>query len=753
MVAVALTAVAADAAGRSRTTTTVTVEVIGRGTVSSTPAGVSCGAGSTSCYVTFTAGGDVTLAATPASGWEDGIWGDDCVTGSTATPCVLAAGSDHVVTASFTSPSGTTRSTLTVTYSVGEGAGYVSGPEPAPPGGEIDCGDGTKGGAPATARSTCTWTALTGSTLTLFETPQPGSIFGRWSGSCAGTGTWCTVELAGDTVVTAAFADPGSTTATAAGTSPLTVTVSGSGKVKGGGLSCPGPGTCTANEPETATVTLTADPDDGSTFSGWTGACAGAGDTCTLSMDAARAVTAAFTPVIPLHVDVDGGGTVSGGGGEINCGHGGNLCSATFAKGTLVTLLALPTAGWAFSGWAGACGGATAACTVSMSEERSVGATFAAAAAAGAPAAVTTPSSGTTTYRLTVTVTGAGRVTGGGIDCGAGSTACTADLAAGAAVTLTAAPAAGSTFAGWTATCAGTATGCRVTMNAAKTVAAAFAGPAAAPRLVNLTLAVAGPGTVFSPKGSCASTGKIRTCVQRFRAGASATLTATPRPGRSFLGWGGACGGTSRRCTASLSAARSVSATFSTTVHAALSGVGKPVVVRAKRGYLVTLRIRTTTGGTVRVRALRAGRAAVSLSRRVAAGAASVGPFRVAQSGLYTFEARLAGHVVREQACLGRCGAGADAPPFALTREPPVVTKAGDGWSVVLHARASQVSEARVRAYRDGTLFVDQSFLGRAARITLGPFLLERGTYSLRLVATDPWGRTRRLVWVVSPGG
>jgi endoglucanase len=40
-------------------------------------------------------------------------------------------------------------------------------------------------------------------------------------------------------------------------------------------------------------VTLTAIPDAGSTFQGWSGACAGSG-TCTLDMTQSREVTATF---------------------------------------------------------------------------------------------------------------------------------------------------------------------------------------------------------------------------------------------------------------------------------------------------------------------------------------------------------------------------------------------------------------------------------------------------------------------------
>ncbi|MDX6683500.1 MAG: hypothetical protein QOG94_3539 [Solirubrobacteraceae bacterium] len=73
--------------------------------------------------------------------------------------------------------------------------------------------------------------------------------------------------------------------------------------------------------------------------------------------------------------------------------------------------------------------------------------------------------------------TGSGTVTSqpAGIDCGA---TCSASLPAGASVTLTAAPASGSTFAGWGGACTTTATTCVVSVNANVAVTASFAAPA-----------------------------------------------------------------------------------------------------------------------------------------------------------------------------------------------------------------------------------------------------------------------------------
>ena len=88
-----------------------------------------------------------------------------------------------------------------------------------------------------------------------------------------------------------------------------------------------------------------------------------------------------------------------------------------------------------------------------------------------------------TTYALTVSKsgTGTGTVTGspGPINCGA---TCTGSYNSGTSVTLTEAPASGSTFAGWSGACSGTGTTCLVTMTAAKSVTATFNGGSPPPR-------------------------------------------------------------------------------------------------------------------------------------------------------------------------------------------------------------------------------------------------------------------------------
>ena len=106
------------------------------------------------------------------------------------------------------------------------------------------------------------------------------------------------------------------------------------------------------------------------------GACTGTG-ACTVSMTAARAVTATFnssatTFALSVTKAGTGAGTVTSSPAGINCG---TTCSANYASGTSVTLTAAAASGSTFAGWSGACTG-TGACTVSMTAARAVTATF-----------------------------------------------------------------------------------------------------------------------------------------------------------------------------------------------------------------------------------------------------------------------------------------------------------------------------------------------------------------------------------------
>jgi uncharacterized repeat protein (TIGR02543 family) len=135
---------------------------------------------------------------------------------------------------------------------------------------------------------------------------------------------------------------------------------------------------CTAAFTQNSSVTLTAAADANNVFAGWSGACAGSGSTCTLSMTADRSVSATFNAIGTrlLSFSKSGNGTVSSSPSGINCGAGCSSSFVSFNSGTMVTLSATPDAGYIFNGWSGACTGTVTTCTVSMNANRTVGALF-----------------------------------------------------------------------------------------------------------------------------------------------------------------------------------------------------------------------------------------------------------------------------------------------------------------------------------------------------------------------------------------
>jgi trimeric autotransporter adhesin len=211
-------------------------------------------------------------------------------------------------------------------------------------------------------------------TLLAFEDYGFSKFLG-WSGACTGTDT-CTVTMTQAHSVTATFAE----------IVPLWVYPDGEGLVTSTpvGIQCGGWETeCEAYYLAGTAVTLTAIPKAGHIFTGWqdsssTPQCLGTG-TCTVTLtnsEYSYIFGASFEYGITLTASVNGAGTgtIMSSPAGINCG---TDCSELYPHQMQVSLTATPASGSTFSGWSGACTG-TGTCTVSMSEARSVTATFSA---------------------------------------------------------------------------------------------------------------------------------------------------------------------------------------------------------------------------------------------------------------------------------------------------------------------------------------------------------------------------------------
>jgi len=327
-------------------TLTVTKAGTGSGAVASSPTGISCGATCSANYNYYT---NVTLTAAPATGSTFTSWSGACTGTGTCTVTMDAVKS---VTATFGVASQAVPSSyvLTVTKN-GIGAGILAS-NPA----GINCG------------STCSASFSTGTVVNLQVIPESGSTFTGWSGACTGTGT-CTVAMSQAQNVSATLALQSFTlTTTKVGT--------GTGAVASspGGIDCGA--SCSATFSSGTNVTLTATPITGSAFTGWSGACSGAG-TCMVTISQNRTVTATFAAQAPSYAltvrkQGRGSGTVASNPSGLSCG---TTCSATFSSGTNVTLTATPATGSAFTGWSGACSG-TGTCTVTVTQAKSVTVTF-----------------------------------------------------------------------------------------------------------------------------------------------------------------------------------------------------------------------------------------------------------------------------------------------------------------------------------------------------------------------------------------
>jgi endo-1,4-beta-xylanase len=316
---------------------TVTKTGTGSGTVTSSTGGISCGS---TCSASIASGTAVTMTATAAAGSTFDGWSGATCTG-TGT-CIVTMTAAQAVSAAFTA----TIPTGNVSINVG-----------GPAAGAFVADTGFSGGTTYTTTNTIDTTQITGTVppASVFQSERYGNFTYTVTGLTAGSAQSVTlyfaetywtaagqrsfgVSINGTSVLSAfdifaaaggqnkAIARTFSATASssgqvviaftngsidnakvcgitvAAGGPPptqyaLSVSKSGNGTVSGGGVSCGS--TCSASYDAGTAVILTATPDAGATFTGWGGACDGAAATCTVTMNAAQAVTATFSTSNP----------------------------------------------------------------------------------------------------------------------------------------------------------------------------------------------------------------------------------------------------------------------------------------------------------------------------------------------------------------------------------------------------------------------------------------------------------------------
>ena len=110
--------------------------------------------------------------------------------------------------------------------------------------------------------------------------------------------------------------------------------------------------TCTTQWDQGTELRLTAVPAASDRFIRWSGSCTGNAD-CVLKLAQAATATAIFGPLrIPVRLSVAGKGRIA-------CVP---ACGRTVPGGEPLALRALPTTGWKFARWSGACKGTRPLC-------------------------------------------------------------------------------------------------------------------------------------------------------------------------------------------------------------------------------------------------------------------------------------------------------------------------------------------------------------------------------------------------------
>ena len=242
-----------------------------------------------------------TVTVTPSTGAKFTGWGSDGT--GTNSSVTITMDADKTVTAAFEDDPSYPYQTLAVSANPA-GYGVVSG------GGTYD----------------------PGAQVTLTATPVTGAKFKGWGGDGAGSTNPLTITLDADKTISAEF-EPD--TSAVSHILSITATPANFGTVSGAGTYAAG-----------SIVQLTANPETGAVFTGWSGDATGADNPLSVTMDAAKSITATFSQdpaaaayTVSANVDPAGLGSVSGAG--------------IYKSGSTATLRVTLDTGVLFLGWKG----------------------------------------------------------------------------------------------------------------------------------------------------------------------------------------------------------------------------------------------------------------------------------------------------------------------------------------------------------------------------------------------------------------
>jgi len=352
----------------------------GTGAVSSKPKGINCGTGCDEAVASMFENSVVVLKAKASTGSSIASW-TGCETstgvGGAEGTCTVTMSEAHEVEIAWSGTSKAITNPTPLTLSKGESSGK-----------------GTVKAAGLSCEAECTATTVLyqgpttkpGKLVTLKEVAAFGSEFSGWTGCDSEAEGNCLVTMEAAREVVAEFTLKPTTTLTVNKAGTGSGTVSSKPKAINCGATCT---TQDATVPTNEAVILKEKPGLGMTFEGWTGACEGSGETCTVSLSSAGTVTAKFGGTAKAIVNPQELTLTKAGSGYGTVKAAGMACEALCAStvslyqgpttkpGKLVKLKAVSAPGSKAVVWGG-CDEVTEAgeCLVTMEAAEEVTATF-----------------------------------------------------------------------------------------------------------------------------------------------------------------------------------------------------------------------------------------------------------------------------------------------------------------------------------------------------------------------------------------